>query len=202
MTGQINYEFDELGRYIVDLCKNPEIKTIVEIGTWNGLGTTRCILHGLKESNKVDYNVYSLECWPDMHATAIKNNAANISDRFQIIHGKIADENLLTSWFDDSILNTEQKGWLREDKERMAQTPNVLAQIPNQIDFLILDGGEFSTYLEWQILKDRFIYCALDDTRELKCSKIREEVYNDSHLYEVIADDTAAKNGFMVFKKK
>lgn len=202
MTGQVNYESDELGRHIVDICKTPEVNTIVEIGTWNGLGSTRCILHGLRESNKTDYKVVSLECWPDMYITALKNNASNLNNNFNIIHGKIADENLLTSWFDENILSNEQRGWLREDKERMSMTPNVLGLIPEKIDFLILDGGEFSTYLEWQILKDRFTYCALDDTRELKCVKIREEIYNDSHLYDVIADDTASRNGFMLIKKK
>ena len=202
MTGQINYESDELGQHIVDICKNPEITTIVEIGTWNGLGSTRCILHGLKESNKTDYKVVSLECWPDMYITALKNNTSNLNNNFNIIHGKIADENLLTSWFDENVLSSEQRGWLREDKERMAMTPNVLALIPEKIDLLILDGGEFSTYLEWQILKDRFTYCILDDTRELKCLKIREEIYNDSSIYEIIVDNTTSRNGFMVFKRK
>ena len=201
MTGQINYESDELGRYIVDICKKPEVHTIVEIGTWNGQGSTRCIVQGLKESDKEDYKVVSLECWLDMYCTAVKNNAANLNNKFNIIHGKIADENRLTAWFDESILTNEQRGWLNEDRERMKQVPNVLPLVPEKIDFLILDGGEFSTYLEWELLKDRFTYCALDDTRELKCTKIREEVYN-SDRFEVLVDDTSARNGFMVFKVK
>ena len=60
MTGQINYEDNKLGKFIVQIAENPNVKTIVEIGTWNGLGTTRCVLHGFQKANKTDYNFISI----------------------------------------------------------------------------------------------------------------------------------------------
>ena len=73
--------------------------------------------------------------------------------------------------------------------------------IPAIIDFLILDGGEYSTYLEWNLLKERFIYCVLDDTVTLKCNKIIEEVLSQPNKYEIIDDNTQERNGYLVFKR-
>ncbi len=201
-TGQVNYEDNKLGRYLVDISGLPDVKTIVEIGTWNGAGTTRCILTGIKNSNKTDYDFTTLECSPEFYIIAIKNNCKIINKNMHFIHGKIVDEDLIDKWFDTSILSSEQYGWMLQDKGWMAEVPNVLDIIPQQIDFLVLDGGEYSTYLEWQLLKDRVKYVALDDTQALKCKRIREEVLADDS-FEIIEDDLhGSRYGFLVFKKK
>lgn len=197
MPGQINFEEDVLGRAIVDICKQPDVRTIVEVGAWNGLGTTRCVLHGLKEGNKTDFSFTSLECSPDRYIEAVNNNHLAISKNFNILYGKIVSETMLGSWFDINSLRVDQKSWLVQNISWMMNVPDVSYALPDKIDFLILDGGEFSTFLEWEKLKSRTRYCALDDTRELKCNRIRTEILA-SPDYRVIIDDTSAKNGAMV----
>ena len=49
--GQIN-RGSLLGEHIFNLAKDPKIKNIIEIGTWNGLGTTKCIYDAIISSNK------------------------------------------------------------------------------------------------------------------------------------------------------
>lgn len=201
MTGQINYEDNKLGKYIVQITSHPSIKTIVEIGTWNGLGSTRCVLHGLQEANKTDYNFISLECSPEMYAEATQNNFKNINEQFKIVFGKIVDENKVTSWFDINALTEEQKGWLKQDINWMKNAPNVIDILPQKIDFLILDGGEFTTYLEWTILKNRVQWVALDDTASLKNKKVREELINSKEFKVLVDDPNGSRYGCLVAKR-
>ena len=201
MPGQINYEDNKLGQYIVQIAAHPSIKTIVEVGTWNGLGTTRCVLHGLKEANKTDYKFISLECSPEMYAEAVRNNAENINDNFKLVFGKLVNEDDITSWFDASNLNEEFKGWLQQDINWMKNAPNVLDTLPEKIDFLILDGGEFATYLEWIALKDRVQWVALDDTAALKCKRIREELLASNEFKVLVDDPVGSRYGCLVAKR-
>jgi hypothetical protein len=199
-TGQINFEDNELGRYIVDICQYDDVKTIVEVGTWNGLGTTRCVIEGIQQSRKQNYEFISIECNKVMYDEAVSNNQLNISDNIKFLYGKLVDESVIDKWFDLSILTQEQIGWLAQDIEWMKQVPNIIDIIPKQIDFLILDGGEFSTYPEWLVLKNRVKYVALDDMTQLKCSKIREEIINNPD-YIVIRDNVnGSRYGMTIFK--
>ena len=55
-TGQITKNSDR-GKSIINLIKEKKPKTIVEIGTWKGGGTTTCVLDSIDES----VNFFSLE---------------------------------------------------------------------------------------------------------------------------------------------
>lgn len=189
----------EISKYITSLTATDDVKNIVEIGTWNGMGSTKCVLEGLK--NKTDYMFKSYECWVEMYQEAIENNKELLNEKFAIINGKIVNESEITDWFDINSLDSDRKQWLKQDLERMAKVPNVFDTIPITIDLLILDGGEFSTYKEWLLLKDRTNYVILDDTKELKTRRIRQEII-DNPNYKVLADCPNERNGFMVGKLK
>ena len=53
-SGQIN-RGSLLGEHIYKICCQCDIRTIFEIGTWNGLGTTKCIRDAIMDSGKEDY---------------------------------------------------------------------------------------------------------------------------------------------------
>jgi hypothetical protein len=195
-TGQINFEDSNLGKYIVNLVRQEDVKTIVEIGTWNGMGSTRCIKHGL--IGKKDYLFKSYECCKERYSDAILNNKDIISDKFQIILGKIVDESKIIQWFDIKTLSQEQEKWLKQDIEWMKEVPNVSHTLPTEIDLLILDGGEFSTYEEWKILAARTHYIILDDTLCLKTEKIRQEIINNG--ISIIDDCLTERNGYFIGK--
>ena len=89
------------------------------------------------------------------------------------------------------------KLWYHKDMELLSQSKNITDELPEQIDFLILDGGEYSTYPEWQILKDRTKFFVLDDTNILKCSQIKAEILS-SDKYSVLYDVTNDRNGYLV----
>ena len=194
-VGQIIPNQFVVSRYITSLASRSDVHNIVEIGTWNGMGSTRCVLEGLE--SKSDYIFQSYECFIEMYNEAIENNRGKLGEKFKIICGKIVDEGEITDWFDVDGLNQEQKGWLQQDIDRMSNVKNVLDTVPSVIDLLILDGGEFSTYKEWLMLRERTRYFVLDDTTCLKSKRIREEVLS-SPLHVVISDNLNERNGYLV----
>jgi len=190
------------GNILYDLCKNkPEIKTVVEIGTWHGMGSTQCLLQGLIDSGKTDATFISLEANRKMYDVAVDCWKSNLPSWAKLIHGRVVEvsdmdnDNLGYQHPDESI-------WFEEDKTAMLSCPNVIDQLPSKIDLLFLDGGEYSTHAEFLKLKDRSWLILLDDTTARKCKTIRQTVLSDKENYTVLFDDTAYRGGVMGFINK
>ena len=59
--GQITMGTD-LGKFIYKTClSDSKIKTVVDIGTWDGRGSTECAIEGLKNSGREDITLVSFE---------------------------------------------------------------------------------------------------------------------------------------------
>lgn len=188
-------ETTERGRILIEVLKSTKPKNIVEIGTWKGLGSTKCIIDSIDKSS----NFISIESNYDFYQVA-KNNLSEHIDKANLLYGTIVTDKEVNKFVSDKILTEEQKKWLLEDLENLSKCENIIEKIPFEIDFLLLDGGEFSTYPEWVILKGRTKMVALDDIRELKTKQIYEELINDEN-YELVIE-TPDGNGFCVFIKK
>jgi hypothetical protein len=196
-NGQIQLG-SEFGKAIREYILNYTPKNIVEIGTWKGLGSTFTIIKALQESNYTS-NFISLETNPEFYKIA-QNNLKDYSQYVTLILGRIIEFKEIEDFVSRHQLDSQHLGWLEEDKHNYTMCPNVLAQIPDQIDLLILDGGEFSTYGEWQILKDRSKIIMLDDTKMLKCKQIVEESISNPAYHLLTESDE--RNGFHVFINK
>ena len=182
-----------------------DVNTIVELGTWNGMGTTKCVYDSIVENNKKDYQVYSLESNEKFYNQAIINLPK--LENFNMILGRIVEvcDLINIDECDDKffvpISNKEIiKGWLVEDLHNYESIENVLDKMPNQIDLLILDGGEFSSLAEFNKLKDRTTYFVLDDTLLIKNNEVANIMRNDSR-YQILYDNTSDRNGFLISKK-
>ena len=116
-----------------------------------------------------------------------------------LIYGRIVEKDEILNFVQTINLNRWEEQWLREDLENVDKSENVLNKIPEKIDLLLLDGGEFSTYSEWLKLKDRSTIIMLDDTTVTKCKKINDEL-KSSENYTLIFE-TLEGHGFSVFKK-
>jgi hypothetical protein len=204
MVGQIN-RGSQLGDIIYDMCNQDDIKTIVEIGTWNGMGTTKCIYDSIMENNKKDYLVYSLESNPEFYNQAVVN-LPKIKN-FNIILGRIIEiEDLINiDECDDKFFIPKSnkeiiKGWFVNDIHNYKLVDNVLNNIPSKIDLLILDGGEFSSLAEFNKLKDRSTYFILDDTLLIKNNEVANIIRNDRN-YQILYDNISDRNGFLISKK-
>ena len=201
MIGQINID-SNAGKLIYDIALCDNILNIVEIGTWNGMGSTKCVIEALKNRNK-KANFISIELYLEMYKQAI-DNLSNDLDYVKILNGSIVSEVDL-AWLDLSLIDFKNdlhaQLYYNKDIEYIKTSKNIFNKIPQNIDFLILDGGEYSTYPEWQKLKNKTSIVFLDDTAILKCSRIRKEILECGD-FEIIKDDLNDRNGYSVFIKK
>jgi hypothetical protein len=203
--GQIN-RGSSLGEIIYNICLQEDVKTIVEIGTWNGMGITKCIYDAVSIKSG-DYIVYTLECNEEFYHNCIENyKALPKLKNFNFILGTIVEpeENINPlSNFDDKFFNQYsrhiQSGWRNEDVKNCKNVKNVLDILPKKIDLLILDGGEFSGLSEFNKLKDRSVYFVLDDTNTIKNHRVANliRIHNE---FKVLHDSNE-RNGFLVAKK-
>ena len=207
MAGQINLG-SIAGDMIYQLCLRQDVNNIVEFGTWNGLGSTQCVIKALKDSLSPKHFT-SIELYEDFYQLA-KSNLKEDLKYVNLLNGTIIT-NADMDWFDHSAtlssihygdFNDVQTAhatlWYAKDLSRLSTAKMLISQIPSQIDLLILDGGEYTTYPEWLKLKDRTKIFVLDDTKFLKCRKIRQEMLNNAD-YTVLHDDLNDRNGFSVF---
>tara|TARA_R110000868_G_scaffold5669_3_gene33484 strand:+ start:2195 stop:2815 length:621 start_codon:yes stop_codon:yes gene_type:complete len=203
MTGQIN-RGSKLGDIIYKMCNQDDIKTIVEIGTWNGMGSTKCIYDSIIENNKKDYLVYSLESNQEFHNLAINNLPPLVN--FNLVLGKILEAcdtinlDLYNDIFFQECSRDLQKSWLIKDIDNYNKVKNVIDIIPRVVDLLILDGGEFSSLAEFNKLKDRTTYFILDDINTIKNFEIAN-IMRNSNNYQILFDCKNDRNGFLISKQ-
>jgi hypothetical protein len=191
--GQIN-ESTERWRLIQDVIRNNEITTILEIGTCTGIGSTLCILKSMSDESKF----ISIESNLNFFNIAQKN-LVEYKERVNLIYGRIIEVEDVNNFVNNIHIDNTQRGWLKSDIDDFNSCPNVLNEIHEKIDFLLLDGGEFSTYCEWLNLKNRSKIIALDDITQLKCNAVFKELSEDKS-YELICK-TDEGHGFSIFKK-
>ena len=200
MKGQINLG-TPAGDKIKEIASMESVNSIVEIGTWNGQGSTLCILEGLKSNP--DCSFWTIEC-NGRRFNEAKHMASWFTNQFSpdqpratlsFIWGRIIEEEEL----DRANLSNTEKGWLAEDVREMEHAPNTLASLPNKIDFLVLDGGEFSTRQEFLKLWERSRFIFLDDTRCRKNKDNREQLLKSTRF--VCLEDNSSRNGWAIFER-
>jgi hypothetical protein len=191
-----------VGKYLYAFCKNnTNIKTVVEIGTWHGLGSTDCIIRGLRDSGKANIHFMSIESNRKMLDVAMNVWNGKLPSWASLVHGHIVEPEEMDA-VNLGYQHPDEAKWFQEDKEAILSSPNVLTDIPSSIDLLFLDGGEFSTAAEFSKLKDRAEIIVLDDTITRKCLKIRDHVLSNPDTYEVLFDFLDERNGTMGFKRR
>lgn len=198
-TGQITPD-NKVGQTLIRYIQSNALRNIVDIGTWNGLGSTRCFLLALQ--GNVETKFYTLETNKEKHEIAQRNLSQLITPNTRFLWGSILKPNDLThifSVFPELLLNKGFKLWHRLDMENMKQSPYILSELPPEIDFILFDGGEFTTYYEFQLLFPRCKkFIALDDTNVSKCKKIRQILRNHPNWKEI--ETIQERNGFSLFQ--
>jgi hypothetical protein len=196
--GQI-VEQSEFANDIETYAKNPSYKTFLEIGTWNGLGSTKSFVRGFGERD--DYLFYSLECNRDKHRDAKELYRSNTKVHIlnEVIWKEIPSD--FYKIFPCCLENRQFKYWNEIDMANMKACPLFLDRpdLPKVFDVILLDGGEFTTYYDFQCLKNRCKILMLDDIYTNKCQKIVQEI-RDSPEWTILKIDNA-RNGHMICER-
>jgi hypothetical protein len=199
-TGQIKAGHS-VAKYIYELSKMDENTNLMEIGTWNGLGSTRFFIEAMMENKKAifyslennsDKVKFAREYW-DKHITDHKLNVHFLNAT--IVSGdelrEFVDKEFST-WKDDE----QTKKWINIDIEN---SQNTIESPFKKIDVLLIDGGEWNGQLEFEKLKDITKYIILDDIGSFKNMK-NYEFMKDSPDFELIFEDLAERHGTAAFK--
>ena len=189
-----------LANTINKLCNEKDNKTFLEIGTWNGYGSTKVFVDSL--SNRTDTLFYSLEC--NKEKSEFARNLYKGKQNVFILNETINKElpNDISIIFPDLLTNKQYNYWNEVDVNNMKQCNLFLERrdIPEFFDVIFLDGGEFTTYHEFQVLKLKCKYLLLDDTNTNKCLKIVDEIYRDKNKWKILVHDKNERNGILLCK--
>lgn len=197
--GQINIEQD-FGKIIYELSKNSSNKIFVDIGTWNGLGSTKCFIEGMKLNKNstlytIENNIEKFESAKKRWVDIIINE--NIDVNF--LNGSLISNDEIDKWIAENniLLNENEKYWLSIDK---INSTNIIKLDCKKIDILLIDGSDYSGYLELILLKDISKYILLDDVNCIKNKYSREYLLTNNN-FELVEENLSSRNGYSVFKK-
>lgn len=207
--GEIN-KWDEFGQTIINVVQNNKLQTILEIGSWDGTGSTQCFIEALKAAESP--RLVCIELRNDRFED-LKNNTKEYPWVECVNTSSISKHTFLYKDF-DSIWNspfnkieTKDKkivqSWYKDDMNEVFKfEAGFLDNDTLFYDGVLIDGGEFFGYSEYRLVKDRTNVLFLDDYyNAFKTNQVARELLEDSD-WEVIAGNRHWRNGYAVFKRK
>jgi GDPmannose 4,6-dehydratase len=204
MQGQIHLE-SGLGKRLVTLMSAANgPKKWAETGTFNGSGSTQCLLEGLKQrADKEGVSIVSYEADPFMYSIASENLGENpFFSHLKLVKGRIPCSLPFYSYTDIPASEKNMHYQFYFEKEKVMYDTVEQISPGDDLEAVILDGGEYTSYFDWLGIKDMpsLKYIILDD---INCFK-NEKVFNlcntsaDWLLYEINKNE---RNGWAIFKK-
>ena len=172
--GQITLE-TAFGRELSALAANPRYNIFVEVGAWDGEGSTRCLWEGMKD--RTDYpRLVSFEA--NRNWWRVANNVWKDVSGVKILWGRLAERMMSDKEVLEHPLYEEIKDHYAlhytQDERDFATAPLVRMR---RCDVAILDGGEFAGMADWKAIEPlapRIV--ALDDIKVMKNSEVLAEM--------------------------
>lgn len=198
--GQINTT-TKLGSFIHKLASDErEPRIWFEIGTWNGLGTTTCILDGFQERGTGDCKLYSLEADPLFFEIADKNLETHpMKEALHLTYAKSGEGLFLQPEEIEEKETDHFKMYYEYEKTFWERAP--CFTYPEHPEVAILDGGEYTGYLDWVNLpKDSLQWIVLDDIHCIKNKAVYQEISSMTE-WNCVTVNTKERNGFAIFRK-
>jgi hypothetical protein len=194
-TGQVQVN-SPFGQWIAKYSADPKFSRYLEIGTWNGQGSTCCFYEGFK-NRKDAFALQSYEIAKDrvVEATNIWKGYAPI----EIIHGRMLDDHECPTWTAVRAIHPSiNVAWHTEDVMNFWNCEYVPMNDPQVI---LLDGAEYLTWFEFEkmIATTRASVYLLDDTQTAKCPKILEWFAMHPEWKRVAGSDTE-RNGWAIYE--
>lgn len=202
---------DLFGQSIIKVLKTFNIESFLEIGSWDGTGSTACIIEGF--SNSKNRSLTCLEINKERFSDLVKNtsqypwikchNESSISYH-SLFYRDFEDvwnspyNGLPRQWNPKEVV----KGWFERDVEEMKKIEfGFLERNKDFYDAVLIDGGEFTGYSEYLLLKDRTNFFLLDDVfHAFKTKQVADELLRDKN-WQMLTYDQNTRNGFMIFKR-
>jgi len=202
---------EEFGYNIFQTIIKYELKQNLEIGSWDGEGSTNCFVQAMKQLSG-DLFLGCIEIILDKFLS-LQERYKNVEFVHPIHNSSISYDELLYKNFTeiwDSTYNKIPKNkygfdlvksWYDRDVELLKTIKQgAISQYSNKMwDSVLIDGGEFTGYSEYFLIKDKTKVIFLDDVHKAyKCNQIYEELkQNDNWI--ILFDIPHARNGAAAF---
>jgi len=205
---------DEFGKTIYKVVTKYIPKYILEIGSGDGSGSTSCFLQAISNANVHIERFVCLEAYKPNH-----EELQNIISNYPNVHSScipsISYTSLLAKDFETDVWNSPYnkntqydyslvKGWYERDVKQMQEIQHGFLDTDKteRWDVVLIDGGEFTGYSEYTLLKDKTNVFLLDDVHHsYKCNQIYCELKNDDK-WELLFNLPHVRNGAAGFKRK
>ena len=205
---------EEFGYYIYQTIIQYDLRNNLEIGSWDGEGSTKCFVEAMKQltGNK---SLYCIEIVKDK-IERLKQLYANTEFVFPIFNSSISYKNLLDNDFSlvwnsqynkipKHVYNEDMvKSWFDRDVETLKGIEHGFLETTDiqNWDSVLIDGGEFTGYSEFVLLKDKTKVFFLDDVHSaFKCNKAYETLKADTN-WSLMKENSQIRNGYAIFIKK
>jgi hypothetical protein len=208
---------DEFSEWITKICKSPEVKTLIEIGSSSGEGSTSAIVKGLKD--KKNWQLHLLEV-DELRHEALRKKFLSYPQIFihrysSVSTAQYPSSEEVTHFYNSTATNLNQTPldivliWLNDDKQGLMDHGlsdlNGIETIKQRykissFDFALVDGSEFTGYADtWALIGAK--YLLLDDINSFKCYRAFQFLMKHPD-YKLEFEDWKTRNGFAVFSKQ
>lgn len=166
----------------------------MEIGAWRGGGSTEILRRRIEHDQRS--RLQSLESSKAMFYEAQERHQD--APQVEVIWGSFR----LIEDLDWHNLSDLEKQWLLADETNLQACRNVTHGLFPEMDLIVLDGGEFSTYSGWRTLQSRVTkWVVLDDTLTSKSARIVAEVDEPESCFRLVWRSTE-RNGTAVWMRE
>lgn len=199
MSGQIN-KGTAFGDEIYNICIQDDVNVCVDVGAWNGLGSTKCIVQALE--NKKKGHVFSFEIDNVMYAMASQIWSDN--PYITLSKSRLATSMMTIDEVKNhpNYSNISSQNWMDWYAGELANFDSSdVGDLPDVVDFVVIDGGEFSGSGDWNAVKDKNPkYVALDDIFTVKTSHIIDDLIS-SGVWDIKSQGND-RNGWIILQRK
>ncbi|BAZ41960.1 group 1 glycosyl transferase [Calothrix sp. NIES-4101] len=207
---------DEFYQAIQNLVRSEDIKTVLEIGSSSGQGSTEAFVTGLRDSQ----NRATLFCmevsktrFAELEKTYQEDSFVKCYNVSSVSLDKFPDEKEVIDFYHNTRSNLNYYplelilSWLQQDREYL-QIENVevngiqkIKQENNiqEFDVVLIDGSEFTGNAELEEVYGAK-YILLDDINAFKNYSNHHKLLGDRN-YSLIVENYSLRNGYSIFKK-
>lgn len=173
----------------------------LEIGSWNGLGSTLCILDGFAQRLDEKPHLYSFELDPLMYNIARDNLSEHPAiECVEFIPNKLSSDISLPFPLVKESEEYSEHYYLHFEREKGLYEKASGFKPPISPEVAMLDGGEYSGILDWKHLdKSQLKWLVLDDVNSTKNKSVLDELSADRSW--TLVEKRDERNGWAAFKR-
>jgi hypothetical protein len=199
---------EEFGQLIISIITDYSYSRNIEIGSWDGEGSTLCFVTGMKVIESDQKRLDCIEIVPEKFEV--------LTSRYRDIpwvkpfRGSSVPYDLVSKMDFSSIwdspynkLETDAhevvKSWFKRDLETIRSAASF--NYGDHYDCALIDGGEFTGYEEFKLLREKTSCLILDDVHKAyKCNQAYHELSQDTN-WRLIAENPDCRHGYAAFQK-